>query len=75
MGEKAKVLLRRAETYNPDTISAIISDGLREFGLGDRVGGRVKAGIINPLFRLDLIIDSYPFLFLTWFKRFVSGRF
>jgi uncharacterized protein (DUF362 family) len=35
----------------------------------------LRAGIINPLFRLDLIIDSYPFLFWTWFKRFVTGRF
>ena len=41
MGRKEKVLLRRAETYNPVTISAIIGDGLREFGLGDRVRGRV----------------------------------
>ncbi len=35
----------------------------------------LKAGILNPLFRLDLIIDAYPFLFWTWFKRFVKGRF
>jgi uncharacterized protein (DUF362 family) len=35
----------------------------------------LKAGIINPLFRLDLIIDAYPFLFWTWFKRLVKGRF
>lgn len=35
----------------------------------------LKAWIVNPLFRLDLIIDAYPFLFWTWFKRFVSGRF
>jgi uncharacterized protein (DUF362 family) len=35
----------------------------------------LKAGIINPLFRLDLIIDAYPFLYLTWLKRFFSGRF
>ena len=41
MGRKEKVLLRRAETYNPVTISEIIRDGLREFGLGDRVRGRV----------------------------------
>jgi uncharacterized protein (DUF362 family) len=41
MGRKEKVLLRRAETYNPVTISEIIGDGLREFGLGDRVRGRV----------------------------------
>ena len=35
----------------------------------------LRAGIINPLFRFDLIIDSYPFLFWTWFKRFIAGRF
>lgn len=35
----------------------------------------LKTGILNPLFRLDLIIDAYPFLFLTWLKRFFSGRF
>lgn len=35
----------------------------------------LKAGIVNPLFRFDLIIDAYPFLFLTWIKRFVTGRF
>jgi len=35
----------------------------------------LRTGIINPLFRFDLIIDSYPFLFWTWFKRFITGRF
>jgi uncharacterized protein (DUF362 family) len=35
----------------------------------------LRAGIINPLFRLNLIIDAYPFLFWTWFKRFITGRF
>jgi uncharacterized protein (DUF362 family) len=35
----------------------------------------LRAGIINPLFRFDLIIDGYPFLFWTWFKRFITGRF
>ncbi len=35
----------------------------------------LKAWIVNPLFRLDLIIDAYPFLFWTWFKRLVKGRF
>jgi uncharacterized protein (DUF362 family) len=35
----------------------------------------LKAGILNPLFRLDLIIDAYPFLFLTWVRRLVRGRF
>jgi uncharacterized protein (DUF362 family) len=35
----------------------------------------LKAGIINPLFRFDLIIDGYPFLFLSWAKRLITGRF
>jgi uncharacterized protein (DUF362 family) len=35
----------------------------------------LKTGILNPLFRLDLIIDAYPFLFFSWCKRFFSGRF
>jgi uncharacterized protein (DUF362 family) len=35
----------------------------------------LKAGIVNPMFRFDLIIDAYPFLFLSWVKRFISGRF
>lgn len=35
----------------------------------------LKAGIMNPLFRFDLIIDAYPFLFLSWLKRFITGRF
>ncbi len=34
----------------------------------------LKAGILNPLFRLDLIIDAYPFLFLCWIRRLVRGR-
>jgi uncharacterized protein (DUF362 family) len=34
----------------------------------------LKAGIINPLFRLDLIIDSYFFLFLSWLRRIVKER-
>lgn len=35
----------------------------------------LRAGILNPLFRFDLIIDGYPCLFWTWFKRFITGRF
>lgn len=35
----------------------------------------LKTGILNPLFRFDLIIDAYPLLFFTWLKRFFSGRF
>ncbi|MFB0564979.1 MAG: DUF362 domain-containing protein [Candidatus Aminicenantaceae bacterium] len=34
-----------------------------------------KKHILNPMFRLDLIIDSYLFLFLSWCRRFFSGRF
>ncbi len=34
----------------------------------------LKAGILNPLFRFDLIIDAYPFLFLAWLRRLVRGR-
>ncbi len=34
----------------------------------------LKTGIRNPLFRLDLIVDAYFFLFLSWIKRFVTGR-
>lgn len=33
-----------------------------------------RGRIINPLFRLDLIIDSYFFLFLSWCRRLLSGR-
>jgi uncharacterized protein (DUF362 family) len=35
----------------------------------------LKAGIMNPLFRFDLIIDAYVFLFLTWLRRLARGRF
>jgi len=34
----------------------------------------LKAGIINPLFRLDMIMDAYLFLFLNWCKRLITGR-
>ena len=34
----------------------------------------LKAGILNPMFRLDLIIDGYFFLFLGWVRRLVRGR-
>ncbi len=34
----------------------------------------LKAGILNPLFRLDVIIDAYFFLFVSWLKRLVKGR-
>jgi len=35
----------------------------------------LKGGIINPMFRLDLIWDAYPGLFFTWCRRLVKGRF
>jgi len=34
----------------------------------------LKAGILNPMFRPDLIIDAYFFLFLSWVRRLVRGR-
>jgi len=34
----------------------------------------LRGRVINPLLRLDLIIDSYFFLFLSWCKRLLSGR-
>ncbi len=35
----------------------------------------LKAGIINPMLRLDLILDGYFYLFLTWCRRALKGRF
>lgn len=34
----------------------------------------LRAGILNPLFRLDLILDSYFFLFISWCRRLAKGR-
>lgn len=34
----------------------------------------LRAGIVNPLFRIDLILDSYLFLFFSWCRRFFRGR-
>jgi hypothetical protein len=34
----------------------------------------LRAGILNPLLRLDLIIDAYFFLFLSWLRRIVKER-
>ncbi|MDH4219171.1 MAG: hypothetical protein OEY18_00355 [Candidatus Aminicenantes bacterium] len=34
----------------------------------------LKAGILNPLFRFDLIIDAYLCLFFSWMRRFFKGR-
>lgn len=34
----------------------------------------LKAGIVNPLLRVDLIIDSYFFLFVSWLRKIVKER-
>lgn len=34
----------------------------------------LKVGIFSPIFRLDLILDGYPLLFLSWCKRFLKRR-
>jgi len=34
----------------------------------------LKTGILNPLFRIDLIFDAYVCLFWNWCKRLVRGR-
>lgn len=34
----------------------------------------LKTGIMNPLFRFDLIIDAYPCLFFSWVRRLLKGR-
>jgi hypothetical protein len=35
----------------------------------------LKLGILNPMFRVDLIWDAYPCLFFSWMRRLVKGRF
>lgn len=35
----------------------------------------LKAGILNPLFRFDLIIDAYACLFFAWARRLLKLRF
>ena len=39
------------------------------------LGLLLKAGIINPMLRLDLILDGYLYLFLSWCRRALRGRF
>jgi len=34
----------------------------------------LKAGILNPFYRIDLILDAYFFLFISWCRRLVRGR-
>jgi hypothetical protein len=87
MSEKAKVILRRVPDYDPALIRKVIREGIAELGLAGRVPGCppkhkdivlwffLKAGILNPMVRLDLIWDAYPCLFFTWCRRFVKGRF
>jgi hypothetical protein len=38
------------------------------------LGLLLKAGIVNPLFRPDLIYDAYVCLFFSWVRRFFKGR-
>lgn len=123
MSRREKVIIRRADKYDPPAIAKIIKEGLEEFGLASRIRGRItvkpnvvmahhkvtpsaytrpefldglftalegvaqkdstitvaeKCGAAIPtsrMFRFDLIIDAYPFLFLSWVKRFITGRF
>jgi len=56
--QKEKVILRCCTDYDP-------SVALWMF---------LKAGIINPMFRPDLIFDGYVFLFFSWLRRLVRGR-
>src|SRR4030043_13850 len=41
MKEKAKVILRRADTYDPTLVARIIRDGLDEFGLAPPMQGKI----------------------------------
>jgi hypothetical protein len=34
----------------------------------------IKTGIVYPMFRLDLIFDACPYLFLCWVRRLRKGR-
>jgi uncharacterized protein (DUF362 family) len=34
----------------------------------------LKTGILNPLFRVDLIYDAYVCLFFSWMRRLIKGR-
>lgn len=78
---KEKVIIRRVAGYDPTEIQSRLKAGMkRKFGkcppkhkdivLGFLIWGR----IFNPLFRLDLIYDSYVCLFVSWCRRFLTGR-
>src|SRR4030042_5417873 len=41
MSDKAKVILRRADAYDPSAIAKIIGNGLDEFGLAPRIKGKI----------------------------------
>src|SRR4030042_1632561 len=41
MSDKAKVILRRADAYDPSAIAKIIGNGLDEFGLAPRIQGKI----------------------------------
>ena len=41
MAARSKVILRRAERYDPDAITGIIKEGLDELGLSSRVRGKI----------------------------------
>jgi uncharacterized protein (DUF362 family) len=39
------------------------------------LGFVLKAGVFSPLFRWDLILDAYLFLFISWCRKILKGRF
>ncbi len=39
------------------------------------LGFALKTFIFSPLFRLDLIFDAYFFLFISWCRKILKGRF
>src|SRR5512139_3359145 len=41
MSKKTKVILRRADAYDPSALAKIIGDGLDGFGLAPRVQGKI----------------------------------
>jgi len=84
--KKETVILRRCSECGPDRASTINGEGLEAFGLGARIKGGppkpkvivpwlfLRAGILSLLFRLDLIIDSHSFFFLSGMRRIVNER-
>ncbi|MEW5902289.1 MAG: hypothetical protein AB1715_12565 [Acidobacteriota bacterium] len=47
MGEKEKVILRRAERYDPAAIARIIREGIDELGLAPRIRGTINDHMIT----------------------------